>query len=143
MFVSSGFIVSMGLEVGSLSLKIKDGGLTSRTNSFNRDNTTHQNSRKINRKPTMQRSLSFNSWEVPEETKTDSDVEVFETKKSTPSTLNGRNCERIQIKKPTITPPEPFVFFSPRPVTELDAAATTVQKAEEFGCCSSEIELKY
>ncbi|RID50558.1 hypothetical protein BRARA_H01282 [Brassica rapa] len=118
----------MGLEVGSLSLKIKDGGLTSRTNSFNRDNTTHQNSRKINRKPTMQRSLSFNSWEVPEETKTDSDVEVFETKKSTPSTLNGRNCERIQIKKPTITPPEPFVFFSPRPVTELDAAATTVQK---------------
>ena len=79
----------MGLEVGSLGLKIKDGGLTSRTNSFNRDNTTHQNSPKINRKPTMQRSLSFNSWEVPD---------------------------------------EPFVFFSPRPVTELDAAATTVQK---------------
>ncbi|CAN6819332.1 unnamed protein product [Brassica oleracea] len=118
----------MGLEVGSLSLKIKDGGLTSRTNSFNRDNTTHQNSPKINRKPTMQRSLSFNSWEVPEDTKTDSNFDVWETKKSTPSTLNGRNCERIQIKKPTITPPEPFVFFSPRPVTELDAAATTVQK---------------
>ncbi|KAG2319559.1 hypothetical protein Bca52824_012772 [Brassica carinata] len=118
----------MGLEVGSLSLKLKDGGLTSRTNSFNRDNTTHQNSPKINQRPTMQRSLSFNSWEVPEETKTDSDYDVLETKKSTPNTLNGRNCERIQIKKPTITLPEPFVFFSPRPVTELDAAATMVQK---------------
>ncbi|KAF8049329.1 hypothetical protein N665_2235s0002 [Sinapis alba] len=118
----------MGLEVGSLSLKLKDGGLTSRTNSFSRDNTTHQSPSKINQRPTMQRSLSFNSWEVPEETKTDSDFKVLETKKSTPNTLNGRNCERIQIKKPTVTPPEPFVFFSPRPVTELDAAATTLQK---------------
>ena len=63
-----------------------------------------------------------------EETKNDSGFKVLETKKSTHNTLNGRNCERIQIKKPTVTPPEPFVFFSPRPVTELDAAATTVQK---------------
>ncbi|GFZ08516.1 calmodulin-binding family protein [Actinidia rufa] len=30
--------------------------------------------------------------------------------------------------KPVITLPSPVVFFSPRPVTELDAAATTVQK---------------
>jgi hypothetical protein len=118
-------LVVMGLEVGSLCFKLKDGGLTSRTNSFKRDDTNrHQNSPKS----TMERSLSFNSWEVPKETKTDSDFEVLETKKSTPNTLNGRNCERIQIKKPTVTPPEPFVFFSPRPVTELDAAATTLQK---------------
>ncbi|KAL0872699.1 hypothetical protein Bca101_022404 [Brassica carinata] len=107
----------MGLEVGSFSFKVKDGGgLTSirRTNSFKRiSNTTHQ------RSPTMERSLSFNSWEIPKETK---------TKKSTPNTLNGRNCESLQIKKPTVTPPEPFVFFSPRPFTELDAAATTLQK---------------
>ncbi|CAH8377914.1 unnamed protein product [Eruca vesicaria subsp. sativa] len=98
----------MGLEVGSFSC------LTSRTNSF--------------KNPTMERSLSFNSWEIPKETKTDSSFEVLETKKSTPNTLNGRNCESLQIKKPTVTPPEPFVFFSPRPVTELDAAATTLQK---------------
>ncbi|CAH8326535.1 unnamed protein product [Eruca vesicaria subsp. sativa] len=111
----------MGLEGGSFTL-------TSRTNSFKRDHTKHQNSPKINLRPTMQRSLSFNSWEVPKETNTDSDFEVLETKKSTPSTPNGRNCERIQINKLTVTPPEPFVFFSPRPVTELDAAATMVQK---------------
>ncbi|ESQ53849.1 hypothetical protein EUTSA_v10025033mg [Eutrema salsugineum] len=115
----------MGLEVGSFTFKPKESGLTSRTSSFKRDDTNHQNSPKIT---TMQRSLSFNSWEIPKESKTDSDFEVVETKKSTPNTLNGRNCERIQIKKPTITPPEPFVFFSPRPVTELDAAATTLQK---------------
>ncbi|CAF2068175.1 IQ domain-containing protein IQM1 [Brassica napus] len=95
----------MGLEVGSFSR------LTSRTSSF--------------KNPTMERSLSFNSWEIPKETKTDSG---FETKKSTPNALHGRNCESLQIKKPTVTPPEPFVFFSPRPVTELDAAATTLQK---------------
>ena len=103
--VNSRFIVAMGLEVGSFSR------LTSRTSSF--------------KNPTMERSLSFNSWEIPKETKTDSS---FETKKSTPNALHGRNCESLQIKKPTVTPPEPFVFFSPRPVTELDAAATTLQK---------------
>lgn len=113
----------MGLEVGSFTFNLKEGSLTSRTNSFKKDNnTTHHNS------PKMERSLSFNSWEIPKETKTDSDFEVLETKKSTHKPLNGRNCERIQIKKPTVTPPEPFVFFSPRPVTELDAAATTLQK---------------
>ncbi|CAL9234128.1 unnamed protein product [Arabidopsis halleri] len=107
--------VGNGLEVGSVSLK-------SRTNSFKRDDTTtHLNSLKI----TTEQSLSFNSWEVPKETKTNSDFDVLETKKSTPNIVNGRNCEIIQIKKPTVTLPEPFVFFSPRPVTELDAAATT------------------
>ncbi|KAL1222338.1 IQ domain-containing protein IQM1 [Cardamine amara subsp. amara] len=118
----------MGLEVGSFNSKLKDGDLISRTNSFKRDNTTNHKSPKIDRSASMERSLSFNNWEIPNETNTVSDFEVLETKKSTPSTLNGRNCARIQIKKPTITPPEPFVFFSPRPVTELDAAATTVQK---------------
>ncbi|VVB10595.1 unnamed protein product [Arabis nemorensis] len=119
----------MGLEVGCYTYELKKGSLTSRTNSFKGDNNnTHQNSPKIHRSATMERSLSFNSWEIPKETKTDSDFEVLEAKKSTHNTLNGRNCERIQIKKPTVTPPEPFVFFSPRPVTELDAAATTLQK---------------
>lgn len=98
----------MGLEVGSFSR------LTSRNNSF--------------KSPTMERSLSFNSWEISKETKTETSFEVLETKKSAHNTLNGRNCESLQIKKPTVTPPEPFVFFSPRPVTELDAAATTLQK---------------
>ncbi|KAF8097039.1 hypothetical protein N665_0296s0022 [Sinapis alba] len=106
------FIVAMGLEVGSFSFKLREGGLTSsRTNSFKS-------------RPTLERSLSFNSWEIPKETKTDFEA-LEETKKSTPNALNGRNCESLQIKKPT---PEPFVFISPRPVTELDAAATTLQK---------------
>ncbi|CAH2077097.1 unnamed protein product [Thlaspi arvense] len=118
-------LLAMGLEVGSFSFKLKDGGCTSRTKSFN---TKTQKPPKIGRSRTMERSLSFNSWEIPKETKADSDFEVVETKKSTPNTLNGRNCERIQITKPTVTPPVPFVFFSPRPVTELDAAATTLQK---------------
>ncbi|CAN8327132.1 unnamed protein product [Cochlearia groenlandica] len=118
----------MGLEVDSLSFNLQEERrslITSRTKSFKRDNTIHQ------RSSPMERSLSFNSWEILKETKStnSSDLdEVLETKKSTPNTLNGRNCHSIQIKKPTLTPPEPFVFFSPRPVTELDAAATTLQK---------------
>lgn len=34
----------------------------------------------------------------------------------------------MQIQKPTILLPQPVIFFSPRPVSELDAAATTLQK---------------
>ncbi|ESQ50316.1 hypothetical protein EUTSA_v10001975mg [Eutrema salsugineum] len=80
----------------------------------------------------MERSLSFNSWEVPVGGKVEpmnkADDPILDTEKPTRNTLNRRTCERIQITKPTITPPKPFVFFSPRPITELDAAATTLQK---------------
>lgn len=114
------------LEIRSFSFKPKDQSLTSRTNSLKRD--TPENSPKTS----MERSLSFNSWEIPTDVKTEpmnrADDPILDTKKHSRNTLNGRTCERIQITKPTITPPEPFVFFSPRPVTELDAAATTLQK---------------
>ncbi|CAH8341899.1 unnamed protein product [Eruca vesicaria subsp. sativa] len=95
-------------------------GLTSRTNSF-KSEASPENSPKAG----MERSLSFNSWEIPTEVKTEP---VDDVKKPKRNSLNGRTCERIQITKPTITLPEPFVFFSPRPLAELDAAATTLQK---------------
>ncbi|KAF3578585.1 hypothetical protein DY000_02034455 [Brassica cretica] len=82
----------------------------------------------------MERSLSFNSWEIPTEAKktepttNQADDQIVDVKKPKRNSLNGRTCERIQITKPTITPPKPFVFFSPRPIAELDAAATTLQK---------------
>ncbi|CAN8284356.1 unnamed protein product [Cochlearia groenlandica] len=115
------------LEIRSFSFKLKDRGvLTSRSNSFK----TLESSPKTS----MERSLSFNSWEIQTEVKTEEpmnkeDDEILVMKKPTRNSLNGRTCERIQITKPTITlPPKPFVFFSPRPVAELDAAATTLQK---------------
>ncbi|KAH0886226.1 hypothetical protein HID58_062322 [Brassica napus] len=110
-------------------LGIRSFGLTSRTNSFKSE--APENSPKA---AGMERSLSFNSWEIPTEAKktepttNQADDQIVDVKKSKRNSLNGRTCERIQITKPTITPPKPFVFFSPRPITELDAAATTLQK---------------
>lgn len=115
------------LGTRSFSFKLKEGGVTSRTNSFKSDKPLE-----MSPKTGMERSLSFNSWEIPTEVETEpmnkADEQILETKKPARNSLTGRNCERIQITKPTITPPKPFVFFSPRPVTELDAAATTLQK---------------
>lgn len=111
------------LAIRSFSFKLKDQSLTSRNNSLKPENSP---------KPTMERSLSFNSWEIPAEPETQPMSQavdpILDSKKPIRHTLNGRTCERIQITKPTIIPPDPFVFFSPRPVTELDAAATTLQK---------------
>ncbi|KAG7572352.1 hypothetical protein ISN44_As09g007230 [Arabidopsis suecica] len=115
------------LETRSFSLKLKEGGLTSRTNSFKSEKPPEKSP-----KTGMERSLSFNSWEIATEVETEpmnkADEEIVEPTKPARNSLSGRNCERIQITKPTIIPPTPFVFFSPRPVTELDAAATTLQK---------------
>nr|ACA61625.1 hypothetical protein AP9_E09.1 [Arabidopsis lyrata subsp. petraea] len=115
------------LETRAFSLKLKEGGLTSRTNSFKSEKPPEKSP-----KNGMERSLSFNSWEIATEVETQpmnkEDEEIVEPTKPARNSLSGRNCERIQITKPTITPPTPFVFFSPRPVTELDAAATTLQK---------------
>lgn len=82
--------------------------------------------------------MSFNNWEIPTEevntepttNQAEDDQIVGVEKKPKRNSLNGRTCERIQIMKPTtiIAPPKPFVFFSPRPLAELDAAATTLQK---------------
>ncbi|XVE97696.1 hypothetical protein REPUB_Repub03eG0041100 [Reevesia pubescens] len=45
------------------------------------------------------------------------------------SVVSNDKANRIVIPiKPTIKLPEPVVFFSPRPVSELDAAATALQK---------------
>uniref|UniRef100_A0A5B6ZF56 Calmodulin-binding family protein n=1 Tax=Davidia involucrata TaxID=16924 RepID=A0A5B6ZF56_DAVIN len=40
----------------------------------------------------------------------------------------GKDHGLLQKSKPTISLPEPVIFFSPRPINELDAAATKLQK---------------
>lgn len=67
----------------------------------------------------LERSISFNYWEF-----TESKLEASDHSK-------GRNHETLQIKKPTILLPEPVTLSTdstPLPVSELDAAATKVQK---------------
>lgn len=67
----------------------------------------------------LERSISFNYWEF-----TQSKLEASDNSKR-------RNHETLQIKKPTVLLPEPVTLSTdstPLPVSELDAAATKVQK---------------
>ncbi|XP_037496035.1 IQ domain-containing protein IQM1 [Jatropha curcas] len=63
----------------------------------------------------IERSLSFKNWDSNQEkAKASANLDKFQAS--------------IRITKPTIKIPEPIVFFSPRPISELDAAATKLQK---------------
>ncbi|CAN1121037.1 IQ domain-containing protein IQM1 [Linum perenne] len=65
------------------------------------------------------RSMSFKDWGLSDDSA---------TKKSTSSLVHHEGIT-LSIKKPAaLLVPQPNVFFSPRPVSELDAAATTLQK---------------
>lgn len=67
----------------------------------------------------------------------EADLEVSDSSKNTvpgrdssnSKSSRAKNLEIMQIKKPcTLLLPKPVILFSPRPVTELDAAATRLQK---------------
>lgn len=53
---------------------------------------------------------------------------VIGKKKPDSKASPGQNHETMQTQKPKILLPEPVIMFSPRPVSELDAAATKLQK---------------
>lgn len=78
-----------------------------------------------------ERSISFKSWDSGK-----AELKVFESSKEEVSHNKSSNSiiltekfqENVKINKPTILLPEPVKIFSPRPVSELDAAATKLQK---------------
>ncbi|XP_031284453.1 IQ domain-containing protein IQM1 [Pistacia vera] len=82
-------------------------------------------------KKKMERSISFEDWDAEE-----AELKAFESSKEETFnretlgsiSLKDKTHEVVRIIKPTILLPEPVIFFSPRPVSELDAAATKVQK---------------
>uniref|UniRef100_A0A6N2L255 Calmodulin-binding family protein n=1 Tax=Salix viminalis TaxID=40686 RepID=A0A6N2L255_SALVM len=108
----------------SLSFGRRDGEMGPRTNSFKIDDSETTGKFDGSDKMSLERSLSFENWECNE----------TKAKPSDPSkNSNSRKFKANEIihltKPPTISLPEPpVIFFSPRPVSELDAAATTVQK---------------
>ncbi|KAB5553112.1 hypothetical protein DKX38_010423 [Salix brachista] len=109
--------------VRSLSFGRRDGEMGPRTNSFKTDDSETTGKFDGSDKMSLERSLSFENWESNE----------TKAKPSDPSkNSNSRKFkanEIIHLTKPTISLPEPpVIFFSPRPISELDAAATTVQK---------------
>lgn len=126
-----GAFKSMGLAY-NIGLSPKGGGVALRTGSFKKtdsektmslSNGCHKmtNNNNINRlsdcKPenvVLERSLSFKNL-VQDRENSGSVTFSFE---------NGLKHKPI----PTLFLPEPTIFFSPRPVSELDAAAVKVQK---------------
>lgn len=123
------------LKLRSLSFSRKDGKMIVRTVSFKKnesemvskfDESDNNGSRGV-----MERSLSFKKWE-------NENCKQLKTALSFKNlVLDSQNFvfspssnQKVSIRgpKPTITLPEPAVFFSPRPVSELDAAAVTLQK---------------
>lgn len=83
-------------------------------------------------KMVVERSVGFKNWESKGMNLEGSDTikynSVVEKKGSDSKASTLKTQEKVQIRKPTIVLPEPVIFFSPRPVTELDAAATKLQK---------------
>ncbi|XP_050365686.1 IQ domain-containing protein IQM1-like [Argentina anserina] len=91
------------------------------------DSEPHSKSNGLDYLNNLERSLSFKKWE-PTEEKLKAASDTFEEKPHSISSV-GRNCEKMQIKKPTILLPEPMVLFSPKPpVSSRHAAATRLQK---------------
>lgn len=66
----------------------------------------------------IERSMSFQNWES---------MEVNLEASDSISSM-GKNHEKMKIKKPNLLLPELVILFSPKPVSELDAAATKLQK---------------
>ncbi|KAJ9183599.1 hypothetical protein P3X46_007428 [Hevea brasiliensis] len=94
--------------------------VTVKSSSLERKGDSETTNNKFGGSDTMrlERSLSFKHWDSNQE-----NVEAPDLSKN----LDNAQ-ETIRITKPTIIIPEPVLFFSPRPVSELDAAATKLQK---------------
>ncbi|KAG6772585.1 hypothetical protein POTOM_024002 [Populus tomentosa] len=110
--------------VRSLSFGRRDGEMGPRTNSFKTDCSETTGKFDGSEKMSIERSLSFDHWDSNETKAKPSDS----SKNSNSLKFKAPN-EIVHLTKPTISLPEPpVIFFSPRPVSELDAAATKVQK---------------
>ncbi|KAL9339110.1 hypothetical protein Peur_068125 [Populus x canadensis] len=111
------------IVVRSLSFARKDGEMGSRTNSFKKDVSETIGKCEGSDKLSLERSLSFNHWDSDEIKAKPSDSS------RSSNSLKIKGHETVHITKPTILLPEPpVIFFSPRPISELDAAATKLQK---------------
>lgn len=102
--------------VRSISFKRDDGGLAFRflkENSETMDKSKGLDQNPQSEKPTLR--IPLNNLVLDKE-----NVD------STP--LEDKDCDSKYKSKPTISIPEAVTLFSPRPINELDAAATKVQK---------------
>ncbi|XP_042509386.1 IQ domain-containing protein IQM1-like [Macadamia integrifolia] len=113
------------VTVRSISFDGKNKGMTLRTVSFKKeDSDTISKSDEGSDKMVIEESISFNNGKH-EKMKFETTVSFKDL-----SAWRSKEDESVRKQKPKISLPEPnpSVFFSPRPVSELDAAAVKVQK---------------
>ncbi|XP_048332254.2 IQ domain-containing protein IQM1 [Ziziphus jujuba] len=112
----------------SMSFEGKDEKGVLKSSSFKKqDSETVTTSNFGSGKMVTERSMSFKNGES-KELKPEHNSVPDHQKGSGSKASTLRSPEKVQIQKPTILLPEPVIMFSPRPVSELDAAATKLQK---------------
>ena len=119
-----GFSLSLLLSTWNEILRYKffgidDGDSALRTTSFRKED-----SETMNKPEGLDQSLKSDKRAV----KTTVPLNNLVLDKENVSMSFEDKCYDSYKSKPVITLPSPVVFFSPRPITELDAAATKVQK---------------
>ncbi|XP_022729460.1 IQ domain-containing protein IQM1-like isoform X2 [Durio zibethinus] len=108
--------------VRSISLGREDIKVTLKAKSFNKDDSESP----INKFDSLNNGGDFKE---PKLETSDSFKQIAFDQGNGNSVVSNDKANRIVIRtKPTIKLPEPAVLFSPRPVTELDTAATKLQK---------------
>ncbi|XP_044463394.1 IQ domain-containing protein IQM1-like [Mangifera indica] len=115
----------------STSFGKKGAEMALRTKSFKEGDSETISKSDPSDKKKIEKSISFKDWdsEVSRlKAFEPSEEETFDRESSGSVSLKDKAHEAVQITKPTILLPEPVTIFSPRPVSELDAAATKVQK---------------
>ncbi|XP_057957847.1 IQ domain-containing protein IQM1-like isoform X2 [Malania oleifera] len=112
--------------VRSISFRRKDEEMTLRTVSFKKESPETMNWSCGSDEKVMGRSISFKNWES-EETKIETSL-VSGKEGLGFLSLKSEPREQMNKSKLEIFRPEPVVLFSPRPISELDAAATKLQK---------------
>jgi len=77
---------------------------------------------------TIERSLSFKNWEPTEEIKMESTVPFENQDSEDHLTFKSLGDQTLIVEKPAMSLNHPLEFSSPRPLSELDAAAVKLQK---------------
>ncbi|KAI3874926.1 hypothetical protein MKW98_019499 [Papaver atlanticum] len=126
--------------VRTISFNRKDGEIIVRNVSFKKTDNLESNSQSdgSDTKIVMEESTRFKNWERNKLTlKT---VFLFknpfiDNDDSYYFSFTSRNKDEGSVDKKTKSPsfPEPEVMYSPRPLSELDAAAVKLQKLRSFG----------
>lgn len=123
----------------NISFHRKDGEVILRVDSFKKTDSESNNSDSVDGSGVelkRRNSINLKTNNKPEKVILDKDfsfenllVEEYRKRSSTPRSSNGGKDGKMMLQQvPNLALPEPAIFFSPRPVSELDAAAVKLQK---------------